>query len=267
MQFYLFFIHPQLKDLLLEELKRRHSKLSLSFSNKEFLSMKGPEGYEVHLEKNPLVFAKRMGIFLDKSADPGEYAVRVKEGEYWNYELIRTPCDTYDIVESPKPEGAPARAWHKIDEACKHFDWKIKAGEIVIEIGSAPGGISYYLLDKGAELYAVDPAKMDPSLKGFKHIQRSIFDVDRRDLPTHCDWLISDLNLSGDLNVVQCARIAAYYSKLKGGFLTIKTPQDFDVKHMKKWAKSFENFETTLFHLPSHRREIGLFFRNTALSN
>lgn len=260
MSFYLFFIYPDLKDILLEELRRKHPKLRLSFSNKEVLSMKGPEHYDVHLRRHPLVFASRMALFKGKSEVQDKYSVQMKENEYWHYHPIKTPSDTLDLGSVEKPEAAPSRAWHKIEEATRLFDWEIKKDEIVIEIGSAPGGISHFLIEKGVELYAVDPAEMDSSLEGFKHIKESVFDIDRRDLPTHCDWLISDLNLKGDLNIVQCRRIASYYANLKGGFLTIKTPKAFDVKHMKKWASEFSEFKTYLFHLPSHRREIGLFF-------
>ena len=258
--YYLFFIHPDLKDLLLEELRRKHSVLQLSFSNKDFLSMKGPEGYAKKLQKNPLVFAKRMAVFLEKSAIPSNFSIEVSANEFWNYKLIESCCDTYELKKVEKPEQAPARAWHKIQEVCELFNWSIQPGESFIEIGSAPGGISYFLLDKGVKLTAIDPAAMDASLSGFKHIRESIFDVKKNQLPKKCDWLISDLNLKCDINISQCRRIADYYPSLKGGFITIKTPKAFDVKHMQKWREVFNDFETFIFHLPSHRREMGLFF-------
>lgn len=258
--FYLFFIHPRLKDLLLEELKRKHPKLTLSFSNKEFLSMKGPDGYEKYLLKHPLIFAKRMGVFIEKIEHQTESSIQLKDKEYWKYNLIKTPCDTYDINVSDLPKKAPARAWHKIQEACEHFDWKIEKDDVVIEIGSAPGGISHFLIEKGVRLTAIDPAAMDKDLGDFIHLKMSIFDVEKKHLPRNCDWLISDLNLNGDLNISQCKRIAKLYPNLKGGFITIKTPKDFDVKHMQKWADEFKNFKTQLIHLPSHKREMGLFF-------
>ncbi len=261
MNFYLFFIHPDLKDLLIEELKRKHPKLNLSFSNKEFLSMKGPEGYEKFLKKHPLIFAKRMAIFLGKGKEPKGLSLKLKTDEFWYYKTIKTHCDTYDLPLAERPEKAPARAWHKIQEACNHFDWKIKKGDSVIEIGSAPGGISYFILEQGAKLTAIDPAEMSKDLEGFTHIKESIFEVKKKQLPRRCDWLISDLNLKGDLNIKQCRWIADQYPELKGGFITIKTPKDFDVKHMRKWADEFNEFNTFLIHLPSHKREIGLFFK------
>lgn len=262
MQFYLFFIFPGYKDFLLEEINQKHPKLTLSFSNKEFVSMKGPANYEKVLKKNPILFAKRMGKFLKKSSEPKNFSILVKEGEYWLFDNISTPIDTFELNIKEKPHKAPARAWHKIDEACDLFDWEIKKGESVIEIGSAPGGISYFVLEKRADLVCIDPAEMDRNLKPFKHIKQSVFDVKKHQLPRKCDWLISDLNLNGDLNLSQCKRIVDYYPQIKGGFITIKTPQPEDLKNIEKWKSLFKKFHVHFFHLPSHKSEIGLFFIN-----
>ena len=260
MQFYLFFIFPGYKNFLLEEIKLRHPKLTLSFSNKEFVSMKGPANYERNLKKKPILFTRRMGVFLDKSSQPEDFCILVKEGEYWNYEKIETSIDTFDLKVKDKPENAPARAWHKIDEVCELFNWQICSGDNVIEIGSAPGGISYFVLEKGANLVCIDPAEMDAKLKKIKHIKQSIFEVKKNQLPKKCDWLISDLNLNGDLNISQCKRIADYYPQIKGGFITIKTPNLEDLKNFDHWSGIFKKFQVQLFHLPSHKSEIGLFF-------
>lgn len=263
--FYLFFIYPELKDLLLDELKLNHPKLSLSFSNNEFVSMKGPKNYETKLCANPVVFSRRMGIFIKKADSPSEYSVQAQASEYWHYSLIDGPWDTFDLLSAEKPPLAPARAWHKIQEACNHFNFDFNKGDQVIEIGSAPGGISYYILCKQAKLLAIDPAKMDKNLLQFEdnfcHLQKSIFEVQKNHLPQKCDWLVSDLNLAGDLNIGQCRRIVDLYPNIKGGFITIKTPKSSDLKNISKWKETFKKFSVNIIHLPSHRREVGLFFK------
>ena len=262
MSFYLFFYHPKLKELLLSELKIHHPELTLSFSNKEFISMKGPEKYSAKLRKRPLVFARRMAVFIDKSSVDSEESVKVGQ-EYWNYRTVKSLSDTFMLGVSKLPGNAPARAWHKIDEFIRQFNIELKEGESVIEIGSAPGGISYYLLEKKLKLTSIDPAFMDEKIKKyplFKHIKKSIFDVKREELPLSCDYLVSDLNLNGDLNTNQCKRIAKMYPRLKAGFLTIKTPNEDELKHFDKWIKCFMGYKTVLIHLPSHRKEIGLYF-------
>lgn len=260
MSFFLFFVHSDLKDLLLAEIKLKHPTLRLSFSNREIISMKGYSGYELELKARPLAFAKRMALFLNKSNSKSDYSVEVRAEEFWHYAIIETPCDTFDLEEVEKPQAAPSRAWHKIQEAYDQFSWNFKKGEAVIEVGSAPGGISYFLINKGAKLTAIDPADMAEDIGNFTHIKESVFDIRRNQLPNHCDWIVSDLNLSGDLNISQCKRIADFYPRLKGGFITIKTPNVDDLGSLEKWQQTFSDFNTTMIHLPSHRRELGLFF-------
>jgi hypothetical protein len=264
--FYLFFYDSNIKDLLLTELKFKHPKLTLSFSNKELISMKGPANYEGNLEKNPVLFSKRQATFKEKltSAPSEDDYIKLNENQYWSYEIIDTYNDYLDMEEIEMPKESPARAYHKMREAHLQFGLEINPGDQVIEIGSAPGGISYYLLNLGVKLICVDPAVMDKSLKekfpnSFKHIKASIFDVDRRDVTKNCDWIISDLNLIGDLNVDQTKRIMDYYKDLKGAFITIKTPKTSDLRRIPNWVKSFgSDYDVLVTHLPSHRREIGL---------
>ncbi len=267
--FYLFFYDSPLKDLLLGEIALKYPELHLSFSNKSFISMKGPSGFEEKLKKNPIIFAKRQALFLSKEqTEPTNSSfIRVSENQFWLYQTIETPIDTYDLQSVELPKEAPARAYLKIQEAHSLFNLDFKNGQIAVEIGSAPGGISYYLLKQGMKLYCIDPAKMEPALAqnfptNFRHIMRSVFDVDRRDLYKDCNWLISDLNLEGRLNIEQSKRIMDYYPELQGAFLTIKTPKISDLNKIPLWIKFFEpDYEVTAFHLPSHRREIGFMIK------
>ena len=267
--FYLFFYHPKLKDLLLEEIKLKHPRLKLSFSNKEFVSMKGPKVYSDELVKAPIVFARRQAVFVSKeSCEPvaGEYT-KVGGNQYWQYETIRTPCDTFDLTEIDICDEVPARAYHKACQAFRLFNIEISSDDQVVEIGSAPGGISYYVLDRGARLLSIDPASMDPIISNkfknrFEHIKKSVFDVNREDLPRECHWLISDLNLDAGINVNQSFRIMEFFPSIKGAFLTIKTPVLSDLTKIDKWVSKFlGKYEVNVFHLPSHRREIGLMIR------
>lgn len=269
--YFLFFYDRNIKDLLLEELKLYHPKLNLSFSNKSFLSMKGPEGYEKVLSSRPVVFSRRQAIFIGKvereEEGDGLFYVKVKEGEFWKYKKIESPCDDFDLIEIDLPELAPARAYHKIREASLLHQLDFKSGDQAIEIGSAPGGISYYLLEKGLKLVSIDPANMSDRLfkvygNNFQHLKKSIFDVERNELPHRCDWIISDLNLDGALNIKQSLRIMKLFPKLKGAFLTVKTPKNSDLMKFSQWKKEFEEFgDVILNHLPSHRKEIGIIIK------
>lgn len=260
--YYLFFPFTDLKDLLLAEIEFHHPELRLSFSNKHFLSFKGPKGYQNQLKENPVVFSSRMGLFISKSDTDKENTVKVKEKEYWNYQIIKGILDTLEYNSPQLDSHAPARAWLKIAEAHELFKLNFRDSQQVIEIGSAPGGISYFLLNHGMKLFSIDPAKMNiEQCENFEHLKKSIFDVKREELPKYCDWIVSDLNLKGSVNVAEVVRISEFYPQLKGGFLTIKTPTKEDLAFLKKWKIPFKKrFSCQLFHLPSHRREIGLLF-------
>ncbi len=263
-QFFLFFYDFALKDLLLEEIAFRYPKLKLSFSNKDFLSMKGSELDIDLISRNYPIFAKRVGIFISKGPEKDEEGILVGM-DFWNYQILESPTDTYELVEVETPIHAPSRAYHKMEQVVRLFDIPLNESEQVIEIGSAPGGISFYLMEKGLKLTTIDPAEFDPYVSShypnlFQHIKKSVFDVNRKDLPKTCDWIVSDLNLAGDLNTKQVLRFLKLFPQVKGAFLTIKTPDFKEFKKVKSWIHLFKSnsYQVTAFHLPSHRREIGL---------
>src|SRR6185369_9674873 len=59
------------------------------------------------------------------------------------------------------PAGAPSRAWAKIEEAIRWSGLVPRAGETAVELGSAPGGASLALLERGLNVHGVDPGAMD----------------------------------------------------------------------------------------------------------
>lgn len=91
------------------------------------------------------------------------------------------------------PAGAPSRAAAKLLEA---FDWLGRGpepGDACIDLGAAPGGWTFVLLERRARVVAVDPAKMEPSLakhKHLRHVQRSAFEYQ---LEEPADWLFCDM--------------------------------------------------------------------------
>ena len=64
-----------------------------------------------------------------------------------------------------------SRAEFKLLEALEYFDISLDAGERVLDLGAAPGGWTRLLLDAGMEVVAVDPANLDPRLKGRKSLE------------------------------------------------------------------------------------------------
>jgi hypothetical protein len=55
------------------------------------------------------------------------------------------------------PAEAPSRAYMKIEEAIATLGIPMLAGETAVEIGSAPGGAAFALLERGLKVCGVDP--------------------------------------------------------------------------------------------------------------
>lgn len=97
------------------------------------------------------------------------------------------------------PPEAPSRAYHKVRAALAWSGLEPRAGELAVEIGSAPGGTSWALLERGLEVVGVDPNAMDPRVLAhpkFRHVTESVRRLDRNKLPAHADWLLADMNIA-----------------------------------------------------------------------
>ncbi len=91
------------------------------------------------------------------------------------------------------PEAAPSRAAMKLAEAFHWLDRAPDPGDLCVDLGAAPGGWSYVLLERRARVVAVDPAFMARSLqkkRGLTHVRADAFTFEP-DEPV--DWLFSDM--------------------------------------------------------------------------
>jgi 23S rRNA (cytidine2498-2'-O)-methyltransferase len=91
------------------------------------------------------------------------------------------------------PGERPSRAARKLAEAFLWLGLGPEAGELCVDLGAAPGGWSYVLLERRARVIAVDPARLDQDLmkrRGLRHVKASAFDFEP-DEPA--DWLFCDM--------------------------------------------------------------------------
>lgn len=128
-----------------------------------------------------------------------------------------------------QPEGAPSRAYLKIEEALSWSRIKLRSGESVVEIGSAPGGSSYYLRKQGLNVVGIDPGVMDASVLSslgegtFQHIKCPVARVGRQDLPKRVDWLLADMNVAPYITLAAVDRFQTRMKEsLLGVILTLK---------------------------------------------
>ena len=91
------------------------------------------------------------------------------------------------------PEAAPSRAAMKLLEAFAWLDRAPDPGDSCVDLGAAPGGWTWVLLERRARVTAVDPAFLARSLqskKGVTHIRADAFTFEPRE---PVDWLFSDM--------------------------------------------------------------------------
>lgn len=92
-----------------------------------------------------------------------------------------------------KRSEAPSRAAMKLDEALDWYGVSPGRGDLCVDLGSAPGGWTRRLVERGARVWSVDPANLSPDvlkLSRVKHFKESAFDF-APDEPI--DWLFCDM--------------------------------------------------------------------------
>lgn len=173
---------------------------------------------------------------------------------------LQTPGEVSSIIETE----TPSRAYYKIAEAFEAFDLPFDHQERVLELGSAPGGASQFLLEQDLRVIGVDPADMDPKITknfNFKHIRRPFETLVENDFKQDVDWIVSDINLPPTVVLKEVFRMLTFLNP-RGLVLTLKMNEH---KHLEVVASVREQFRKLGFtrvelkYLPSHKKEICLF--------
>ncbi len=167
------------------------------------------------------------------------------------------------------PEAAPSRAWLKLEQALAFagFDKDgLLKNKVALELGCAPGGATYAMLNRGMRVIGVDPAEMAPCVTDFRgvpgasftHMPVSVNAITRKDVPTWLDLLVSDMNLAPTIALRQVERIQSYVHA-QALIITVKINDpamerrigDF-IEHVRHFAP--EPVRAT--QLPANRSEI-----------
>jgi 23S rRNA (cytidine2498-2'-O)-methyltransferase len=91
------------------------------------------------------------------------------------------------------PEAAPSRAAMKLAEAFLWLDRSPDAGDVCVDLGAAPGGWTWVLLEQRARVIAVDPAFLARSLQGKRGVEHQRRDAFKYEPKEPVDWLFSDM--------------------------------------------------------------------------
>ena len=91
------------------------------------------------------------------------------------------------------PSSAPSRASMKLAEAFSWLGFAPEKGDVCVDLGAAPGGWTWLLLQRGAKVYAIDRANMDPRLaqnRKLVHVRANAFEYTPEET---VDWLFCDV--------------------------------------------------------------------------
>lgn len=295
-QFYFVLTNPDAEGLLKMEMTSRYPELKMSYSRPGFITYKSPlpvdfrpymarlsglclgkfKAEEITQDKFwfwkredyqevPEKFQQISDSSLYKIGEKVTTVMMVGKDEYWvgEYKLLPTHFQTPGEVSSIPVRTVPSRAYYKIAEAAEAFDLEFDHEEVVLELGSAPGGASLFLLENDLRVIGVDPAEMDPVVAGkfnFRHWKCAFETLRKEDFKDNVDWIVSDINLPPTVVLAQVNRLLGFLNP-KGMVLTLKFT---DEKHLKLLVNVVDTFrrqgwrKTELKYLPSHKKEIAL---------
>lgn len=171
---------------------------------------------------------------INETAEQGEAVidcVLVEPGEWWiGWHIATEGPRTWPggVPQTELPEHAVSRTYLKMAETLEWSRLPIERGDVVVEIGSSPGGSCQALLDRGLSVTGVDPAEMDEALLKnpyFTHVRGRAKDLPRKSF-SRFRWLASDASVAPNYTLDTIEAIVSHRSvNIEGLMLTLKLPK------------------------------------------
>lgn len=159
----------------------------------------------------------------------------------------------------------PNRAYLKLWEVLCLGHITLKPDDVVIDLGSSPGGWTWALSDQVAKVYSVDKAPLDSKISQAKSIvpyQEDAFKLNPQDFKD-CTWLFSDIICTPErlyglvTHWMQKSRVQNFVCTIK-----FKGPCNFE---MLKKFKQIEN--SKIIHLYQNKNEVTWIRQGTSWRN
>lgn len=167
------------------------------------------------------------------------------------------------IIAVDMPADSPSRAYAKIEEAIAWGHLPVKAGQVALEIGAAPGGAVMALARRGLEVFGVDTGDLAPqvmAMPGVHHLAMKVGALRWEMLPPRVDWLLVDVNLAPQVALHEVGRLMPKLKRtLFGAVFTLKLNDWSFVPQLGELADRIRAFgfaSVRMRHLPSNRREV-----------
>ncbi len=162
------------------------------------------------------------------------------------------------------PDEAPSRAWFKMEQA---LAWagldqpNAIAGLNALELGAAPGGAAYALLQRGMSVWGADTGAMDSLVlqhPQYTHLNRAAGELSPEHLPPHLDLLVSDMNLQPEVILRYIEPLVRHYEP-RWLILTLKLNDSSVEERLPHFISRIQRFAPTPVRakqLHANRREI-----------
>lgn len=198
--------------------------------------------------------------------------VEVDAGSFWvgahrhDARHRPTPGGRPPFAEAP-PE-APSRVWHKIEEALWWSGLPLRQNDFVLDIGCAPGGGTWNLLQRGARVVGIDPGEVATIVLDHPRFEHLRVAFEHVELPqagrNEVRWVVFDVNLSPMLTLKFLARLGRSLPNLQGALVTLKLNKlehvariDWMLDKVRQMGLEIED-ATQLYH---NRQEICVYAR------
>jgi 23S rRNA (cytidine2498-2'-O)-methyltransferase len=137
-------------------------------------------------------------------------------------------------------DAAPSRAAMKLVEALTWLDRSPEPGDLCVDLGAAPGGWTWVLLERRARVIAVDPGDLAPNLVGKKGLTHARGDAFRFAPEEPADWLFCDMAF----RPLEVAALLGKWARLQLARLlvaNIKLPMRKKAEHLFRVRDILEN--------------------------
>lgn len=262
-----------------KEVLTRLPECKFSFSTPGFLTFKTTQ-IKAAFQCQSWAYALEWGECLELLKKEEEFTAlqthaQIEElGDAYKAALIPQKNSFYTFTQLEQERAdIPSRTYYKMAQAHEylHLPEQLPDEQLVLELGSAPGGTAYFWLERKQRVIGVDPGDMDPRLlenTDFRHIKRSVQylkDIDFTTFEKEKVTLITvDMNLKSYQSVKETLRVCELFPALEILLLTIKTPRTEEVENLGALVRKVEKagFSSIEFRsLPAHRKETLLIAR------
>lgn len=213
-------------------------------------------------------------LLEDEAASIGDAVVDVivADGEPWwagwHVHDANRPPWAGGRIPVDVPAEAPSRAYRKTEEALIWSGAPLRQGDRVLEFGCAPGGGSFALLKRGAEVFGVDPepvADIVARNARFHHLRVAMGGVRREVLPEGVRWIAMDVGIAPQVALRGLQRFVPPYKRTLMGFLlTLQLNDDTvvaDIPALLDRVRELGVASLRVTQLPSNRREVFVYAR------